>query len=87
MNHQTSLTEASSQLSQLCDQVIADRDVIIITRPDGENVALIAADELESLMETVHLLRSPKNATRLLSAIEKAKARIQKPQSINELKY
>ncbi|TAD97046.1 MAG: prevent-host-death protein, partial [Oscillatoriales cyanobacterium] len=49
-------------------------------RSDGENVALIAADELASLIETVYLLRSPKNADRLLSALKQAKARTAKPQ-------
>ncbi|MCK5521927.1 MAG: type II toxin-antitoxin system Phd/YefM family antitoxin [Thiomargarita sp.] len=48
----TNLTQASVNLAKLCDQVVDDRDVVIINRPDSENVALIAADELESLMET-----------------------------------
>ncbi len=67
-------------------QVINDRDAIIITRKDGENVALIAADELASLIETVYLLRSPKNADRLLSALKDAQARIVKPQTVRELR-
>ncbi|MEG4074429.1 type II toxin-antitoxin system Phd/YefM family antitoxin [Microcoleus sp. Pol14C2] len=58
---------------------MSDRDAIIITRKDGENVALIVADELASLLETLHLLRSPKNADRLLSALKQAKARTAKP--------
>jgi antitoxin YefM len=86
-SNQTTLTEANQHLAELCSQVIADRDVVIITRPnDGENVALIAEDELKSLMETVYLLRSPKNAARLLSALEEAKARTMKPQSLKELR-
>jgi antitoxin YefM len=60
--------------------------VVIITRQDGENVALIAADELDSLLETSHLLRSHKNAARLLTALERAKSRTLKPQNINELR-
>jgi antitoxin YefM len=32
-------------------------------------MALLPADELDSLQETAHLMRSPKNATRLLSAL------------------
>jgi len=83
---QTTLTDASANLVQLCEQVIADRDVVIISRPDGENVALIAADELSSLMETVHLLRSPKNAARLLTALERVKVRTEKPQTVSELR-
>ena len=44
---------------------------IIIRRRGAEDVALIAADELESLQETAHLLRSPKKARRLFSALER----------------
>ncbi|MFM2063742.1 MAG: hypothetical protein RLZZ507_3413 [Cyanobacteriota bacterium] len=86
MSNQTNLTDASNNLAEICAQVVADREVMIITQPDGENVALIAADELESLLETTHLLRSPKNAARLLTALERAKARTLKPQNINELR-
>jgi len=49
-------------------------------------VALIAASELESLMETAHLLSSPKNALRLHSALEESKQKTLKPQSVNELR-
>ncbi|HLO50485.1 MAG TPA: type II toxin-antitoxin system Phd/YefM family antitoxin [Kamptonema sp.] len=83
---QVTYTEAQANLDELCEQVISDRDAIIITRKDGENVALIAADELTSLIETVYLLRSPKNADRLLSALEQAKARTVKPQTLRELR-
>ncbi len=75
-----SLTDACANLAQLCQKVIDDRDVIIITPSEGESVALIAADELESLLLTVRLLRSPKNAARLLNALEDAKTRTFKPQ-------
>ena len=81
---QVTYTEAQANLNELCEQVISDRDAIIITRSDGENVALIAADELASLLETVYLLRSPKNAERLLSTLEQAKARTVKPQTVSE---
>lgn len=72
---QVTYTEAQANLDELCEQVISDREAIVITRKNGENVALIAADELSSLLETLYLLRSPKNADRLLSALEQAKAR------------
>jgi hypothetical protein len=41
---QVTYTEAVANLDRLCEQVISDSDAIIITRKDGENVALIAAD-------------------------------------------
>ncbi|EAW37424.1 type II toxin-antitoxin system Phd/YefM family antitoxin [Lyngbya sp. PCC 8106] len=83
--HQIALNDAIANLSQLCDRVVDDRDIVIITRSDGEKVALIAADELSSLMETAHLLRSPKNAERLLTALQNAKSRTLKTQNINDL--
>jgi antitoxin YefM len=75
MSNQTTFSEAYANLAQLCDQVVADRDIVIITRQEGESAALIAAEELDSLMETAYLLRSPQNATRLLTALIRAKAR------------
>ena len=81
----TNLTQASVNLAKLCDQVVDDRDVVIINRPDSENVALIAADELESLMETAHLLSSPKNAIRLLTALPESDQKTLKPQSVSKL--
>ncbi|MBD1218470.1 MAG: type II toxin-antitoxin system Phd/YefM family antitoxin [Aphanizomenon flos-aquae Clear-A1] len=50
MFNQTNLTNARDNLAEICAQV--DREVMIIIQPDGENVALIAADELESLFKT-----------------------------------
>ncbi len=82
----TNLTNASANLAKLCNKVIEDRDVVIINRPDNENVALIAADELESLMETAHLLSSPKNAIRLLTALQESDQKTLKPQNVNELR-
>ena len=72
---QVTYTQGQANFDELCEQVISERDAIVITRKDGENIALIAADELSSLLETVYLLRAPKKADRLLSAWEQAKAR------------
>ena len=47
---------------------------MIINRRGHEDVALVPGGELESLVETVHLLRSPKNAERLLTALRRALA-------------
>ena len=53
-------------------RVTHDREIVIIQRRGEEDVAMIAASELSSLMETVYLLRSPKNAERLLRALGRA---------------
>ncbi|NIQ67311.1 MAG: prevent-host-death protein, partial [Candidatus Aminicenantes bacterium] len=60
--------------------------VVIIKRRGAEDVALISASELTGLLETSHLLRSPKNAERLLEAFERAVKKKGTLQSIEELK-
>jgi antitoxin YefM len=82
----TSYTEARANLARLLDAAVDDRETIIIKRRGGRDVALIAADELGGLMETAYLLRSPRNAERLLAALERAKARTEPPMTIEELR-
>ena len=79
---QTSYTEARASLASLCDRVTEDRETVIITRRGAQDVALIAADELAGLVETAHLLRSPKNAARLLTALNRALQRLEQPRSV-----
>ncbi|HEX2662071.1 MAG TPA: type II toxin-antitoxin system Phd/YefM family antitoxin, partial [Candidatus Acidoferrum sp.] len=50
-----------------------DREVVIVRRKGSKDVALLPASELAGLMETAHLLRSPRNARRLLTAMRRAK--------------
>jgi antitoxin YefM len=82
----TSYSNARATLAALCDEVASTREPVIIRRRNAEDVALISADELESLLETAHLLRSPKNAERLLKAIARAKAQNIPTSSIDELR-
>lgn len=81
----TSPTEARKDFFKLLETIVESRQVYIVNRRDGENVALIAESDLTSLVETVYLLRSPKNASRLMEAIEESKTGKIKPQSIEEL--
>ncbi len=83
---QTTYTHARANLAALCDEVTADREVVIIRRRNAEDVALIAAAELDSLLETAHLLRSPRNAERLLTALVRARQKTVGPQSVEELR-
>ncbi|HPV06444.1 MAG TPA: type II toxin-antitoxin system prevent-host-death family antitoxin [Aggregatilineales bacterium] len=68
----TSYTQARENLAALLDRVTKDREIVIIERRGHEEVALIAADELSSLLETAYLLQSPANAKRLLAALGRA---------------
>ena len=51
-----------------------NQEVVVITRRGSENVAMVSASELSSLMETAHLLRSPKNAKRLFTALNRVQS-------------
>ena len=83
---QTTYTNARAQLAKLWDEVVNNQEVIIIKRRGTEDVALIAASELSSILETSHLLRSPKNAKRLLQALERARSKQGRPTSLQSLK-
>ncbi len=72
MTVEVSYSEARRKLASLLSDVTEDKEVVIINRRGGEPAALIAADELASLTETVHLLRSPANAARLLESLARA---------------
>ncbi len=80
----TTYSKARANLAKLCNQVSENREVVLINRRNAKNVALISASELSSLLETAHLLRSPKNAQRLLTALNRALAGTEPPQSIEE---
>lgn len=82
----TTYTQARAALASLCDEVASTREPVIIRRRNAEDVALVSADELASLLETAHLFRSPKNAQRLLTAINRAQGRSLPPSSVEELR-
>ena len=82
----TTYSQARARLASLCSQVSSSREAVIIKRRNAEDVALVSAEELASLLETAHLLRSPRNAERLLKAAHRAKTRKLPPSSVDELK-
>jgi len=82
----TSYTDARARLAALCTLVSSSREAVIIKRRNAEDVALVSAEELESLLETAHLLRSPRNAQRLSRALRRATSRKISPSSIPELR-
>ena len=86
MTVQTTYSQARTNLSALLDQITQDRQVVIIRRRGKADVALISADELSGLIETVHLLRSPRNAERLLAALDRALEQEGQHHSIDDLR-
>jgi antitoxin YefM len=86
MTLQTTFSQARANFTSLCNAAADDREVIIIRRRNAGDVALIAADELSSLIETAHLLRSPRNAERLLAALARARTGEVAPGTLEELR-
>ena len=69
-----SYTELRQNLKKHLDNVCESNAPLVVTRQSGESVVLLSLAEYESLQETLHLLRDPINAERLLRSIWEAEA-------------
>jgi antitoxin YefM len=83
---ETTYTHLRQSLASVMDRVANDHEVVIIVRKGEKKVAMVPADELSGLMETAHLLRSPKNAQRLLTALRRAVSRKGKPERLEKFR-
>lgn len=81
-----SYTELRDNLAMLLDRVENEREVLMVTRRGHGDVAVLAAEELSSLLETAYLLQSPANARRLLEALRESLSYEGPAQSIDELR-
>jgi antitoxin YefM len=77
MSH-VSYTELRQNLKKHLDEVCKSRAPLVVTRPAGGSVVLLSLEEYESIEETLHLVRSPANAERLLRSIADADADAEK---------
>jgi antitoxin YefM len=68
-----SFSEARNSLKTVLDRVVADADYTIVTRRDADDVVVMSLESFNSLMETVHLLKSPANAAHLDRSISQFK--------------
>ena len=62
--------QAQENLDAVLDRALEQQGVLVIHRPGKPRVTMLAESELISLLETVHLLRSPVNAQRLFAALQ-----------------
>ncbi len=83
---QTTYSNARNNLASLLERVTDEQEIVVINRRGREDVVLVSASELSSLLETAHLLRSPKNAQRLLKALHRAQAKTEKPEALEKLR-
>lgn len=63
-------SEARNSLKSVINRVIEDADYTVIARRDAPDAVVMSLDTFNSLMETVHLLKSPANAAHLARSIE-----------------
>jgi antitoxin YefM len=73
MSH-VSYTELRTNLAKYMDEVCDSRAPLHITRQNARTVVMVSEEEYAGMVETLHLLRSPKNAERLLRSIKAADA-------------
>lgn len=79
MPTETTYTSLRENLASVLDQVVDQQEIVIVRRRGARDVALLPAAELAGLIETAHLLRSPRNARRLQSALRRAEQGRTKP--------
>jgi len=86
MATETTYTSLRENLASVLDRVFDDQEIVIVRRKGARDVALVPARELAGLLETAHLLRSPRNARRLLTALRRAELGRSKPTTVAQLR-
>jgi antitoxin YefM len=86
MPMETTYTSLRANLASVLDRVVRDQEVVIVRRKGASDVAMLPASELTGLIETAHLLRSPRNARRLLQALRRAERGKGRPGSVERLR-
>lgn len=79
-------SSARADLANLIERVCEDHDPVIITKKGDKSVVMISLEDYESMEETAYLLRSPKNAKRLMESLKDARKGNVVRKSLKELK-
>ena len=85
MTTKATYSHARANLAAIWDEVEDSREPAILERRGHEDMALLPAHELASVQETAHLLSSPENAARLLSALVRSRKRTTTPVDLDAL--
>jgi len=83
---ETTYSSLRENLASVLDRVVDNQEIVIIRRKGSKDVALIPASELASLEETAHLMRSPRNAKRLITALNRANGKKAKASTVQALR-
>ncbi|PRY86742.1 type II toxin-antitoxin system Phd/YefM family antitoxin [Mongoliibacter ruber] len=66
----TSYSNFRQNLKSFLDKVFIDKEPLFVTRSNGEDVVVLSKSDYESMQETFYLLKSPKNAERLMKGLK-----------------
>lgn len=69
------LKKLIENLKKLIEDVVGGEDLIVISRRDAPDAVLLSLDSFNSLMETVHMLKSPANAAGLARSLAQMEQR------------
>lgn len=86
MLSQITYNHSCKNFEQIYDEVISTREPVVVSREGCESVSVIPKDELNRMIETIYSFQSHENAIRLLDALQRAKKRTNKPQTLDELR-
>jgi antitoxin YefM len=87
MKKKVSYSEARKNLKTHLDMICDSHEPLLVERRNGEDVVILSAYDYSALEETAYLLKSPKNAQRLLEAINRAPKEQIKFKNIGKLKH
>lgn len=79
-------TEARKHLAQILDRATQSLETITIKRRNSKDAVVLSKEEYSSMLETIHLFKTPANSERLLKAIDNARKKKNKPITMEELK-
>jgi PHD/YefM family antitoxin component YafN of YafNO toxin-antitoxin module len=83
---ETTYAQATADLDGLCERVAEEGELVIVRREGAADVALIAGSELSGLIKALDLLRSPRNAAPLLTALRRARERAVDPAALDAIR-
>lgn len=77
-------SDARAQLKGVMDRAIHDRQEVVVTRKNGESVVVVSLETWNAVNETLHLLSTPNNASRLRASIAQLDAGSGKEHELTE---
>ena len=86
MRTQITYSHARANLAQLLDTATDNREIVVVQRRGKDDVAIIALDELERLLETAYLQRSPANLKRFEESLAQSRTGLSQELSLEQLR-